>query len=291
MEQTVYVDLFFLVNFSMDFLCLYLTAKLLHRTVSSGRMLLGGSVGGLYAVIALFLPCSAVSAFAIDVAVGLLICAMVFVKRHEPSRLGLCFLSFVAISMVLGGFMTALFYLFNRSPLAELTGIDGDGISIWIFALLAMISGILTLLGGRFWGKQSARRSARVEILLDGKLLSLRALVDSGNLLCEPMTGKPCILVDADALSPILPPELLLAARAKDSRGIGKISRANAKRICLIPTKTATGESLLIGVRPDRLRVDCGKGGRAVDAVLAIGSMPLSAAEHDALLPSILLIS
>ena len=31
MEQEVYGDLLFCVNFSMDFLCFYLTAKLLHR--------------------------------------------------------------------------------------------------------------------------------------------------------------------------------------------------------------------------------------------------------------------
>ena len=291
MEQTVYADLFFLVNFSMDFLCLYLTAKLLHRTLAIGRALLGATLGGLYAVIALFLPLSEVFAFAADALVGLLICAATFARRRTPSRIWLCFLSFLGISMALGGFMTALFYLLNRSPLAELAEIEGDGISIWIFAILACISGAVTLLGGRFFGKQSAYRSAQVEISLGGKLLHLHALADSGNLLCEPMTGKPCILVDTDAIAPILPAELLHAARLRDPLRIGSVSRANAKRICLIPTQTATGSGMLLGIRPDRICVDCGKGARQVDAVLAISSLSSSAAGHDALLPSVLLIS
>lgn len=130
-----------------------------------------------------------------------------------------------------------------------------------------------------------------MEISLGGKLLRLHALADSGNLLCEPMTGKPCILVDTDAIAPILPAELLHAARLRDPLRIGSVSRANAKRICLIPTQTATGSGMLLGIRPDRICVDCGKGARQVDAVLAISSLSSSAAGHDALLPSVLLIS
>ena len=47
MGQTVYVDLYFLINFSMDFLCFFLTAKLLDRRLGIGRGLIGAALGGL----------------------------------------------------------------------------------------------------------------------------------------------------------------------------------------------------------------------------------------------------
>ena len=45
-QQEVYADLYFLVNMSMDLLCLNLTAALLHRGVRRWRLLLASAVGG-----------------------------------------------------------------------------------------------------------------------------------------------------------------------------------------------------------------------------------------------------
>ncbi|MBR6795203.1 MAG: sigma-E processing peptidase SpoIIGA, partial [Clostridia bacterium] len=56
MEQVIYGDVFFLVNFSMDFLALFITGKLNHAAVPLWRLVLGGTLGGLYATVALFLP-------------------------------------------------------------------------------------------------------------------------------------------------------------------------------------------------------------------------------------------
>ena len=51
----VYADLLFLVNFSMDFLCLYLSIKLLHLPRVRWRMLSAAALGGVYSVVALLL--------------------------------------------------------------------------------------------------------------------------------------------------------------------------------------------------------------------------------------------
>ena len=40
MKQTLYGDVLFLVNFSMDFLTLYITALILHRSVKKRRFVL-----------------------------------------------------------------------------------------------------------------------------------------------------------------------------------------------------------------------------------------------------------
>ena len=39
MPQDVYVDLLFLINFSMDYLCLYICTKILHRKIKTYRKL------------------------------------------------------------------------------------------------------------------------------------------------------------------------------------------------------------------------------------------------------------
>ena len=59
MEQTVYIDLFFLINFSMDFLGLFLAAKLLERSKRLLRLALAAIFGGIYACVALISPLNA----------------------------------------------------------------------------------------------------------------------------------------------------------------------------------------------------------------------------------------
>ena len=54
MEQEVYVDLYFLINTSMNLLTLMISASLRHRKISRWRACLAASVGGLWAVVALF---------------------------------------------------------------------------------------------------------------------------------------------------------------------------------------------------------------------------------------------
>ena len=66
MEQTVYGDVLFFVNFCMDFQCLFLTARLLHRPFRIWRAALASVLGALYACAALFLAVSGAVALLLD---------------------------------------------------------------------------------------------------------------------------------------------------------------------------------------------------------------------------------
>ena len=53
----------------------------------------------------------------------------------------------------------------------------------------------------------------------------------------------------------------------------------------LIPTKTATGDGVLIGVRVDEIAVDRGGGEREVNAIIVLSSIKDSADGNKALIP------
>ena len=290
--QTVYVDLFFLVNFSMDFLCLFLTARLLHRRFPTVRALLAAGLGGLYADLSLFLPTSVLWGMALDGLVCLVLCWIVFHQRGRWRTVLLPAAVFVAVSMVLGGCMTALFYFFNRLPALEgIEQAEGDGISVWVFALLALISGAITLLGGRFFGGRVSRRNARITVSYHGKTVRLQAMTDSGNLLREPMSGRPCIVADVGAMAAVLPRELIAAARQNDPTLVGGLAPHHGKNVRLIPTRTASGEGMLLGIRVDRIVIEGEKRSREVEAMIALADLGGNAEGNDALLPPQLLIS
>lgn len=290
METSVYVDLFFLINFSMDFLCLFLTSKLLSKKFSLPRCLSSAIFGGIYANIALFLSVGRISAAALDLLACVLLCSIAFLDRKNARRMPLYILIYVAISMVLGGFMTGLFNIFNRMEiLQDLGATEGDGISVWLFAVLAVISAFITLIGGRFFSKQVSRKQADVSFTFENKTLTLCALADSGNLLKEPISGKPCIIADIDALSPILPSSVATAARSSDISRLCGISDTHRKRLSILPATTVSGDAMLVGIRMDSVSVSASGKSHEVDVIVALSKLKNKPDGCSVILPSALL--
>lgn len=287
MEQIVYADIYFLINFSMDFLCLFLAAKLLATPFSFGRALAAAALGGLYAIGALLWALSPLPALLLDMAACTLLCAVAFLRLGHHKAFALTVPVFIAVSMVLGGVMTALFHLLNRWQL-PLSDIAPDGLSVWTFALLAGVSGLITYLSERFFRRRTAARRASVTVSLFGNRVTLTALCDSGNLLHDPLGGKPCIVTDVDALRPLLPTALADAA-AQNAPPPVTLPAPLRARLRLIPTHTATGEGLLIALRPDTVTIDTGKGARTVDALVALSPLSERADGTAALLPTTLI--
>ena len=167
--------------------------------------------------------------------------------------------------------MTAIFNLLNRLGFNGIDAGEGDGISVWLFALIALISGATTLIGGKFFRKRSSVRSVELEISYGGKTKRLSAFVDTGNLLCDPISGKPCVVAQTRELEDLLPSELISAA----ARGGVTLleSSAHAKNIRLVPARSATGEGLLVVLKVDKMRIDAGSGMYEADALLALTTL------------------
>ena len=293
MEQTVYIDLFFLINFSMDFLGLFLTAKLLGRSKKLFRLALAAIFGGLYACFALIVPIESYLQFFSFFIDALACVAMSFIAIFERRAWKGIFsfsLVFGAISILLGGAMTALFYAFNRLGLDKLFSggqEHSDGISVYIFAIFAAISGFAALLGGKLFKKKGLRQSGMLEIEYRGRKKHISCFCDSGNLLREPISQIPCILVELDAVRGIFSDSFYECIKQGDFE---KISFSESSRIRMIPAKSASGDTLLVGIRPDFVRLDMGKGQTAVEAYIAFSVEKISANGAKALVPSELVI-
>lgn len=285
MQREVYADLYFLINASMDLLSLMITASLLHRRVKRLRALLASAVGGTYAVLTLLVGTDGIVALLADCALAGIMCAITFAtKKGHFSQLLKCIAVQFLTSMVLGGIMTALYTLLNRMEL-PFEALQGDGISVWLFVILSAIAGVATVRGGRLFGLSKTVKSVSVCATFFEKELHLSALVDSGNLLRDPISGKSVIVADRKKLLAALPAPL--AARlAKTTPAEWLSDPAYAHAIRLIPTKTATGECLLPALTPQALEIDDGKSTYPADYLIAPADLGESANGFDAIVPS-----
>ncbi len=296
MEVAVYADLLFLINAGMDGLCLSMTARLLHRRPRVWRLLLGAAAGGLYAVLALFLDTGAILALVVDILVCLLMCAVVYGGREGRGVRGWLGAAavYTALSMVMGGVLTALFNLWNRAGFSELLPAGGEGIGAWLFLVFSVAGSIISMRGGRLCRRSGSVRLCEVTIEVDSASGTIHGLADSGNLLRDPAGGHPVICVGAASVEGLLSPELAAVMASGGMEIAGLTSSSDIRRLRLIPAETATGGGLLPGFRPDRiiLKPEGGKP-RTVDAVIAITPDPPRGTEAfgavEALVPTELL--
>ena len=272
MEQEVYVDLYFIINTCMNLLTLMITATLLHRKVSRWRAWLAASAGGLWAVLALFSGVEGFWGLLCDGAIIFLMsCAVFATKKTALPTLLKCTLVGVLTSMILGGVMTALYALFNRIqlPLGEA---QESSSSILIFARIAALAGLATVQGGRFLGLSKKSAYVTVNAELFGKAVTLRAMVDTGNRLQEPISGRSVIVADKTRILAALPPSLSTALQSPSAeRWLS--DKTYATRIRLVPTNTATGTGMLPAILPDKLTLTDGKETYSADYLIAPAPM------------------
>lgn len=285
MEIEVYADLLFLVNAGMDWMCFTLTGWVLHRKLSGWRTAIGAALGGMYAVASLLFDVGRTTALGLDLAVCLLICAVVFAEIPPSGReIGAATATYFVLSMLLGGVITALYNLLNRLRLPEHLPSDEEGPSAWLFVILALTGSAITLWGGRAFRRSTSVRLCSVTVTLDGRQVTLEGMVDTGNLLRDPLSGRAVICAEKAKLSAILSPAL---TRALESGGIESLtSHADAKRFRLIPAGTATGQGILTGFLPDRVVISYTRKSReetrSVDAVIACTALT----DTEALVPA-----
>lgn len=284
MQGEVYADLYLIVNTGMNLLSLMLAARLLHRPAKRWRAIVASVTGALYALLALLFGSGGVLGFLADLALAFVMCAITFAERRGRfSHLIKCTAVQFLTSVLLGGVMTALYSLLNRLNL-PMESLQGDGISVWLFVLLSAAAGLATARGGRLLRRSGSLKSVTVCAVFGDRELTLSALVDSGNLLRDPISGKGVIVVDRQKLLEALP-QPLRAALEKDTPAEWLRDSRCARLIRLIPAKTATGERLLPALSPDALRLIDGKDDLPADYLIAPAELGESAAGFDAIVP------
>ena len=118
---------------------------------------------------------------------------------------------------------------------------------------LALSAGVLALIG-RMGLRGQGRRFVTVEVTYGGRTVKLRALVDTGNSLCDPITGE-----GVTVLSPEIGLRLGLPAEALADPG-GVVLPG----LRLIPARTVGGGGLLAAVRCEKVVIGGTEAGRLV---------------------------
>lgn len=197
--MVAYLDLIILENLCMNYLVLYTTGKLLNRNIKKLRLFLASIVGALY-VFSLYINVPNYVLNISKVLIALLLVKIGFnsskIKNIIKEAIVLFMVTFVYSGCALGflHFMKPkVIYIVNGMVIGGEYIFELLLISACIsFALIKVSMKLIKL-------KQKLTKSdmiCEIEIKLDDRSVKMKALLDTGNLLTDPITKTPVVIVE-----------------------------------------------------------------------------------------------
>ncbi len=282
-HMTVYADILFLVNFSLDYVSLYITGRLLSLKMSVIRLTAAGTLGGIFATLSLILDIDGILYISLTAAVTILMTLAAYKKTGAAKRAGAAATLF-AVGSSLGGVMTAIYSL-GRGYRDSLT--SDTMIPTVLFIIITATSCAAVTLLGRISKRAAICKEAHVTITNGGASVRLKALPDSGNLLHEPISGRPVMIVRGEAVKCIFEPSLfeILVSRANEG-ALESLPREYIGKIRVIPVSGVTDDGVLLAYRPDTVTIEIRGGSKCRDCMIALSSANGKFGGCDAILPS-----
>ena len=199
----VYIDALFLLNFVVDYLLLLCAGRLAGEVLHRGRLALGAALAGAYAA-AVFLPGMG---FLLHPLCKLAAAVLALLIGYGGSRRLLrVTLVFFAVSAAFAGGILALELLGGRGLTLE-NGVFSSAMDLRLILLSAAgCYVVITLLFQRSARHTAARQELVPAVLtLDGRRVALTALVDTGNTLTDPATGRPVMVAEGEKVAGLFP--------------------------------------------------------------------------------------
>ena len=249
--QTVYIDVLFFVNFILDLMIFFSASLILKRRERIWKFILVSLVGAAYSCAAFLVS---LSPLLINIgAIILYAFCSIFVFGAKRFKTFIKCFTVVFVTAVCYGGILFLLYLFtgfgsistfnNGALYIDLPVTAVLGFSFAAFSVLWLFSKI-----NEYRHPENAK--ALISLDLFGKEVKLNAIIDSGNLLHENLSGLPVIVCDFGAVKKYLP---LSVREFISSEKLIDVNHAVDVSIRLIPYTTVSGSSLLKAVKGDRL--------------------------------------
>ncbi len=258
--MVIYAEYLFLENAVTGGIILLLTGKISGARCQKKILVLGSALCGFYSFILFWDTLNPLLA----VLSKLCFSAMMVLIVFQPRRLRLfarITLIFYLVSFAMGGVTIGMMYFLGIVGVTRNSSVY-LGAAGYLYVLLgcALTWIIFSFFAEFIKGKLIRERTfADVEINMEGRAVTMKGMVDTGNFLTDPLTGKPVMIISAAAAKRFLPVEIVdEAINEKNGQILSEVLMRSdyASRIRMIPYQSIGEEKgYLVGIRPDVIRI------------------------------------
>lgn len=261
--MTIYLDLILLENIVMNYIIILATGMICRVNIKYFRIFLSSLLGAIYAIITYVVNIEIYTNQVTKILVSICMVYIAFNSLNLKIMLKQLII-FYLTSFCFGG--AAYYLLYNLSPNLIKT-INGALVGTYPIKI-AVLGGILGFFIINISFKVIKSKLTKKDMIYDVEIFykenksSIKVILDTGNLLTDPITKIPVIIVEAQRLKSIIPENIL--NNIEDviyNSGFESADEEVKTRCSIIPfSSIGKNNGIIIGFRPDYIKIYTNEG-------------------------------
>lgn len=208
--MTIYLDVVLIENLIMNYIILYATGIILKINIKHIRLIIASLLGAIYSIIAYMSVLEIYSSIILKIILSVVIVYISY-NPQNVKQLWKHILIFYMTSFVFGGAAFALIYVVKPQEIFMKNGLFLGTYPLKTILLGAIIAFFVIITSFKIVKSKISKKDmfCIVKVKINNKEIETKVMIDTGNLLKEPISNTPVIVLEHTLLYDCMPKEIL----------------------------------------------------------------------------------
>lgn len=255
--MTIYLDVVLIENLIMNFIILYATGIILKNRIKNIRLILASLLGAIYSVVAYTSILEIYSSFILKIILSIILVYIAY-NPQNVKQLWKQVLIFYMTSFVFGGAAFALIYVVRPQEIFMKNGLFLGTYPLKTIFLGSIIAFFIIITSFKIVKTKISKKDmfCFIKVKINNKVFETQVMIDTGNLLKEPITNTPVVVLEHTLLYECIPKEILNNLENIIGGDFNKIpeeiKQEYTSKLKLIPFSSLGKQNgMLLGIKPE----------------------------------------
>lgn len=260
--MTIYIDIVLIENLIMNYIILFTTGIILKLKIRYLRNFIASLLGAIYSIIAYAGILKIYSSFILKIVLSILIVYIAF-NPQSYKKMWKDLLIFYLTSFAFGGATFALIYIVKPQDIIMKNGLFLGTYPLKTVMLGTAIAFAIIISAFSIVKSKISKKDIfyEIKIKINNKTVTTRAMIDTGNMLKEPITNTPVVVVEHTLLYECMPKEILNNIDnilGGDFEKVPEdIKEKYILKLKLIPFSSLGKQNgMLLGIKPEYIKIN-----------------------------------
>lgn len=255
--MTIYLDIVLFENIFLNFIIILSTAIISKSQIKIIRIFISSFIGGLFAILNYIININWFLTIILKVIISIVMIKIAFSKSNFRKILKQL-MFFYLVSFTFGGIaFMLLFFIKPQNIIVKSNHLVGT-YPIKIAIIAGIVGFIVFIIISRIIKNNLSKKSmlCEIEIFYKGNIQKMKAMLDTGNLLKEPINKMDVVIVEKENLKSIISKDILDNIQNILKGKMLESDNLHSYKLKLIPFSSLGNDNgLLIGFKPDYVKI------------------------------------
>lgn len=259
--MTIYIDVVFIENLIMNYIILFATSIIIKIKVKHIRLILASTLGAIYSIIAYMSILEMYSSVILKIILSVIIVYIAY-NPQNVKNMWKYLVIFYMTSFVFGGAAFALIYIVKPQDILMKNGLFLGTYPLKTIILGTIVAFVVIVTSFKLVKSKISKKDmfCTIKININKVEIETKAMIDTGNLLKEPISNTPVIVVEHTLLYDCMPKEILNNLEnilGGDFENISEeVKNKYISKLKVIPFSSLGKQNgMLIGIKPEEVTV------------------------------------